>query len=290
MTFGEKMENNGQSGWKHFARGMSRKYYFVIAIMLIIIGLVISFTSPIVPDPTFSRFIEELGIFLSAVIAVSLIYDIIIKEIERQFFLSDLKDVLDKKLSDYSLKSNLPTIYEGGRLELRQKVEHLNRAESEYLEVGISLATLASYFHSRSPVEFKEHVIEQLRRGVNFKFVLLDPDSDIAVMYENDWDEPDRRDKIKRTIEEFKKLKKEFAKAEYKGTFSVYVYSHLPCYSIQFVDPSTDNGRALISHYLYGVRNAQSPVIEISKSANQKMFETYYHSVQYLFETCKQVV
>lgn len=284
------MENNDQSGWKHFARSISRKYYFAIAIVLIIIGLVISFISTIVLNPVLSRFIEEVGIFLSAVIAVSLIYDTIIKGIERQFFLSDLKAVLDIKLSDYSLKSNLPTIYESGRLELRQKVEYLNRAESEYFEVGISLATLANYFHSRSPVEFKDHVIEQLKKGVNFKFVLLDPDSDIAAIYEKDRNESNRSDKIKHTIEEFRKLGEEFAEAEYEGTFSVYVYSHLPCYSIQFVDPSTDNGRALISHYLYGVRNAQLPVIEISKSANQNMFETYYHSVQCLCKNWKKVV
>lgn len=284
------MENNDRIGWKRSLKDVSRKYYYVIAVMLIVIGLMISFFSSRVPDPTLSRFMDEVGIFFSAVIAVSLIYNIITKGVERQLFLNDLKEVLDKKLSDYSLKSNLPIIYEGGRLELGQKVEHLKRAESEYLEVGISLSTLASYFHSRSPMEFKEHFIEQLKRGVNFKFIILDPDSNVAVIYENDRNESDRRDKIKHTIEVFKKLKEEFAEAEYEGDFSVYTYSHLPCYSIQFADPSTDNGRALISHYLHGVHNAQAPVIEISKSANRRMFETYYQSVQYLFETCRQVI
>lgn len=131
------MENNDRIGWKRSLKDVSRKYYYVIAVMLIVIGLMISFFSSRVPDPTLSRFMDEVGIFFSAVIAVSLIYNIITKGVERQLFLNDLKEVLDKKLSDYSLKSNLPIIYEGGRLELGQKVEHLKR-------VRVSISKLES--------------------------------------------------------------------------------------------------------------------------------------------------
>lgn len=64
-----------------------------------------------------------------------------------------------------------------GRRKIDEKRDFISSATDEVIEMGIGITTFSDYFVSRSNVEFKEAVIKLLERGVDFKCIMLDPES-----------------------------------------------------------------------------------------------------------------
>lgn len=178
-------------------------------------------------------------------------------------------------------------IYETGRLPLQQKVSFFRGATQEVIEVGVSLRTLVGYFDQTANVEFKGPIIELLRKGLNFRFLLLDPDSEMGRRYAEDRGEPELIATVRRSIEKLRKLRDELNSNGFKGKFELLAYSHIPSCYVMLVDPTTRGGRLQVSHYLQSVKRADTPVVEIHKAANPILFNTYYQFVRNLADNSK---
>jgi hypothetical protein len=46
----------------------------------------------------------------------------------------------------------------------------------------------------------------------------------------------------------------------------LFGYSHIPCFHAVCVDPRTELGRMTVSNYLHGIKRAEAPVFQFSKS------------------------
>ncbi len=173
-----------------------------------------------------------------------------------------------------------------GRRTINEKVQFFQSATSEVIELGIGLKTFSGYFFQRRSEEFKDHVIELLKKGVNFKCIMLNPDSQIASTYSADCGEPDYVNDMRRSLDKLKRIKKEFQGMNLSGRFDIYIYNKLPTFHAVCVDPSTPNGKFFISHYMYETERAETPGISFSKFSNPELFEKYYNSIQQLLSKC----
>ncbi len=53
------------------------------------------------------------------------------------------------------------------------------------------------------------------------------------------------------------------------------------------VDPNNEEGRIIVSNYLYGIEKSGYPVIQFSKISNPIMFNKYLSSVNWLMGTTR---
>jgi hypothetical protein len=180
-------------------------------------------------------------------------------------------------------------IYEAGRMKIHEKVTFFNNSKIEVIELGIALSTFSSFFIQRPEHEYRKPVINLLKSGVNFKCLVLNPDSEIAKIYANNTGEDKIPDKIRASKEDLKSLQVEFKEMGCKGNFDIYQYSKLPyCYML-LVDPSDSSGRAYISHYLYGLKRADAPILEVHKKNNPILFDKYYSMAKELINDSKLI-
>ncbi len=183
-----------------------------------------------------------------------------------------------------------PFSIEDGRLPITQKVEFMKGAGTEVIELGIGLKTFTSYFYGRKAADFKEHVIELLRQGVNLKCYLLDPKSEVAKIYAKERREPHLIQEIENTIEKLHHLEEEFAALNLKGVLEIYVYDSFPCFYVMCVDPLSDNARMTASPYMPGLLRADMPVMQFSKALNSQLFSKYWIAVQEITGKSKLMV
>lgn len=284
------------------------QYQKLIAVLIFLIGIGLRLYS-LNQTSELWKFVGEIGTFLAASIAIPFIYERFIKAVERQLFLKDLEKTLDKVLDARSfsekqfivqslekkfselnlLGSGSPALNETGRVSLEDKKKFLETTRHEVIHVAISAGTFASYFTQRSYYDFKKFIENLLKQGVNFKLLFLDPNSSIAQAYADDREEPKLPNKIRESIETFINLRDEFDQAGYPGCFELFTYSHFPYYYALIIDPEKDEGKASVSNYLYGLKRADNPVIEIHKSSNPILFEKYWKSVKRLLETSTKI-
>jgi hypothetical protein len=182
-----------------------------------------------------------------------------------------------------------------GRVTIQHKTAFIQSAQSEVIEVGTRLKTFTDYFFSRSEQEYKAHIIALLKRGVKLRFYMLDPDSNEAALYFRDRakvqeDETDSINEMKKVLTKIQKIHTEFEKENYKGSFEVYLYKHLPTNHFFVVDGYLSDGKMMVSHYLYGLRRAECPVIEIDKRFQASLFKKYYKSLELFTEGARRVI
>ncbi len=182
-----------------------------------------------------------------------------------------------------------------GRVPLQQKTDFIADAQQEVIEVGVRLNSFSSYFISQNESAYKMHIISLLRKGVNIKGYLLDPDSQEARIYFDDRAqvqsfEKDAIGEIKKVVERLKSLCVEFEAMQLQGKFEIYLYKHIP-YSLFFVvDGATESGKMMVSPYLYGVRRANCPVMEFTKKDQPPLFRKYWESMQLFLDGAKRLV
>lgn len=210
---------------------------------------------------------------------------------------SNLKDIgiittveLSNKKNGFVLGRKRPfNLFEDGRLSISEKVEFMQDAKQEIIELGIGLTTFSEYFESRKHSEFKDHVKKIVENGVVFKCMLLDPETKAANEYARITKEPTLLTSIRSSIKTLKKVQKEFRDAGLLGSFEIYAYKSLPYFHAVCIDANTDAARMVISHYLHGVKRADSPVIQFSKKTNVIMFNKYLSSILFLQENSKKI-
>lgn len=175
-------------------------------------------------------------------------------------------------------------VYEAGRMKIHEKVTFFKDAQKEVIELGIALSTFSSFFVQRPEHEYKKPVIDLLRKGVNFKCLVLNSDSAIAKIYGSESGEVKLKSKIDDSLELLKLLQSEFKKVGLKGNFDIYKYTKTPFCYVLLVDPSDTSGRAYISNYIHGIKRADAPIFEIHKKDNPIIFEKYYSMVRQIID------
>ena len=187
------------------------------------------------------------------------------------------------------------TFHSDGRVSIKHKTNFIQSAQSEIIEVGIRLKTFADYFYSRNEQEFKVHIISLLKRGVKMRFYMLDPDSNEASLYFRDRskvqeEEMDSINEMKKILSRINKIHSEFEKEQFTGTFELYLYKHVPTNHYLVIDGNRPSGKMMISHYLYGLRRSECPVMEIDKHSQSNLFKKYFKSLNLFIADAKRVI
>jgi len=173
-----------------------------------------------------------------------------------------------------------------GRVSTQQKTAFFANAKKEVIEVGVRLNSFSSYFFSQKETAYRQPMIDLLKRGVNVKGYLLDPDSQEARIYFEDRaraqaTEKDAIEDIKTVIKKLKVVCAEFEAMKLNGKFEIFLYKHIPYNLFFVVDGGEKEGaQMMVSPYLYGVKRADCPVMEITKKENAHLFRKYYESMQ----------
>ncbi|MBK8565059.1 MAG: hypothetical protein IPN76_17410 [Saprospiraceae bacterium] len=177
--------------------------------------------------------------------------------------------------------------HDKGRLEIKEKVAFMQLAEKEVIEFGVTLNTFSNYFDSRSDDEFAGQIKQLLENGVCFKCYLLDPDSNVARVYFNDSTaRKNDESKIRSAMERLRALKAKFDNSpSTKGKFQVFKYAHIP--NNYFL--AVDGEHLMLSHYIYGEKRANCPVIELHKVETPTLFRRYYDSLEKLIADAKPI-
>ncbi|HMQ48858.1 MAG TPA: DUF5919 domain-containing protein [Saprospiraceae bacterium] len=173
--------------------------------------------------------------------------------------------------------------HQEGRLSIPYKVAFLQKAQKEIIEFGVRLNAFSQYFITRSSHEFRDPMEALLEKGVNFKLYLLNPEHNAARFYFEDRakvqeDEAKSIARIREVIEQLRQIQAELNLLSYRGKFEVFKYDHVPYCHFLIVDGETQNGRLMVSPYLYGIRRADCPVVEISKSSQRSLYRRYWLS------------
>jgi hypothetical protein len=276
-----------KSEFKVLLKNLAGKYYALIASVLFIFGIALRIYS-ISQTGALWSIIGEMGTFLAAVIAIPFIYDKFIKTEDRRLFLSDLEELLENKLTGKDGVS--VRVYEEGRLTVPNKVAFFKDAQQEIIEIATAARSFANYFESRSYHEFRQPVEEILKRGVNFSVYVLDPNGINTSVYATDMHDPELVSKITRSLETLKKLRDELKSAKFPGKFEVFTYSQLPACYLLMIDPKLPQGRMHFSHYLNGLKRADTPVVEVYKSKNPLLFNKYFEYLTRLTKSSKRVL
>ena len=202
--------------WKLHVKKLYPYKNAVIILILFISGLAISFYSSYQTGILW-EILGKIGSFLSAILAVSFIYNLYSKATSQALFLEDMRVTLGRTLQNYTIISHFPKIHESGRLTIPEKVSVIKDIKLEYVEMGIALRTFVGYFTQKSDTEFKNEIELLLKNGVIFKFYLLNPESKIAKAYAKERHETDLLANINNSKNELIKLQKEFEEKGYSG-------------------------------------------------------------------------
>ena len=185
-------------------------------------------------------------------------------------------------------------IYQDGRRSTSEKIQFIKNAKKEIIEVGIRLHTFSQYFTSRRKSEFRDHIEQLLKKGVNMKCLMMDPYSEMTRLYFMDRakaspEEAKAYEQMPQILEDLKKIKDELNQQGYPGKFELLTYENFPYNHYMMVDPDEDNGKLLLSSYIHGIRRAHCPVMEIRKNTAGITFNTYLESLKLILKEAKAI-
>ncbi len=185
-------------------------------------------------------------------------------------------------------------LHVNGRVSIQEKTQFISSAQKNVLEIGVRLNSYTSYFISQSEKAFKAHILTLLRKGVHIKSYLLDPDTNEARIYFEDRAkvqsfEKDAIVETKRNLERLRALCQEFEEMKLDGSFEVFLYKHIPFSQILVVDSEEMDAKMMVSHYLYGVKRANCPVIEFTRKEQSLLFNKYWESFQHFTDKAEKL-
>lgn len=273
------------SRFKEYLKRVLKRFRVAIIIIVFTSGILLLVLS-IRFSGYFGQILGNIGVFLAAVAAISFSYEWLIKQEEREIFMSDLDTLLDNKLRNIGSPLR---VWESGRRTLDDLLSLLNSADSEIIAIGIALRSFTGYFFLRPADDFKNHVINLLKRRVSFKCLLLDPDWEFTKMLGKDLGENNLAQDIHHSIEQLNQLRDEFNSASLPGSFEIYVYSHIPQFHAVCIDPEKPEGRVSIAHYMHAIRTAEIPTIELTRLSMPVMFKKYWESLEELLKNSRHI-
>ena len=181
-----------------------------------------------------------------------------------------------------------------GRPSIQEKVDFIQDAQREIVEVGVRLRTFVNYFISRNEHEFALPVKNLMKAKVTLKLYLLAPQSNEALLYFKDRAkvQPEEMDSIEEIIKvqtRIKDLYKVLSQDGLQDRLQVFIYKHIPYNHFLIVDGATPKGKMMVSHYLYGIRRANGPVMEFSKQSERDLYRKYWTSFLALSKEAKRL-
>ena len=185
-------------------------------------------------------------------------------------------------------------IHQDGRRSTSEKIQFIKDAKKEIIEVGIRLHTFSQYFTSRRKSEFRDHIEQLLKKGVNMKCLMMDPASEMTRLYFMDRakalpKEAKAYEQMPQILEDLKKIKEDLNQLGHPGQFELFTYENFPYNHYMMVDPEEDNGKLLLSSYIHGIIRADCPVMEIRKNTARVTFNTYLESLKLILKEAKVV-
>lgn len=251
-----------------------RRYRTALALVVLLGGLLLAVTARgrggIVWD-----MLAELGLFAAASVAIPFYYSLFLRDEDQRAFRAELSGLLDEKLARERESGSGVSVQAGGRLNPAAKADFLREAATEVWEVGLSLRSLVGYFDQRPADEFAVPVRRLLACGVDFVFVLMDPDAPVFRLHADSSGEPQLPERASASMHRLKEIAAQFAADGLPGTMSVRLARQLPTCSLIMVDPRTPAGRCLVTPHLAGIRRADAPVTRVQRSTHPRLFETY---------------
>lgn len=281
----------GEDTWKDIAQKHWRKVKLLASIIIIIAGFLIAYYLPIILLG-FQPILFNLGIFISTVFAVQLVYELVFKSNDQEFVREELTTLWEKKVPQI-IDSNIQ-FYESGRKQEHEKIEFYQKANSEIIEIGTALNTFANRFSSASDTQFRSPLENLLAKGVNIKLFLIDPKSKAAEMYDiySPGSDP-IVEKIDRSIETFGRIISEIDEKKYSGKIELFSYDYLPLLNGVFLDFNSskpDVGEAFVSHYIpFMEKRSENPGFSFSKKYNPVLYRKYYKCVEELRRNGKKI-
>lgn len=195
----------------------------------------------------------------------------------REQTVADQLELLTKQISELRDKQGYYVqVYPHGRSGFFDFAAFLERAHDEIIIIGISLTAFSQRFAELPAPEFKDRVAHLLAKGVEVKCLLLDPQSDVTLHYASDRNESEIQKRIVRSTSLLHQVSMEFGQRNLAEKFKVYTYAHLPYCYLALIDPTHENGAAIVSHYLYKTTRTETPMFHLDKATNPILFEKYH--------------
>lgn len=171
-------------------------------------------------------------------------------------------------------------VYGNGRLPTADKLRFMNYATEEVIEFGTGLITFVGYFESLGPSEWRNPVVEMLQRGVDIRCFVLEPESRAAEAYFELRSEGEYQGRAAGTLDRLLDIRDELNGESDSGQVSVLVYESLPAQYALAVDLAQERSAMQFSPYLPGLRRAECPVYEASKTGEPDLFQRLQISLE----------
>lgn len=190
---------------------------------------------------------------------------------------------------------NTITFYEEGRLTIEDKVNFFVGAKKEVIEFGMTLNTFSNYLLSRSEAAYKNHIIQLLKDGVDFKCYLLDPNWQGTKIYFDDRESVCKEgdtgvNKIQSSLRRLKVISDELNTLNHSGQFEVFTYRHFPANYFLAVDISEKSiAKMMVSNYLFGEKRADCPVMSFTRQDQLTLFMRYLQSLNKITKGAKKI-
>ncbi len=183
--------------------------------------------------------------------------------------------------------------YPDGRRSITKKAQFMSAAQEEVIELGLRLRNFTYYFTDRNTKQYKSHIVKLLNKGVNLKCYTADFEEANTKIYFEDRAKFDKRElkkfnRMSEVVEELEEVIKELREQKLEGNMTLHTYTCLPHMHCLIIDGDSPEGKMLVSHYMYGIKRSEIPVIEISKKENPDLFSKYWQSAQQIISTSSQ--
>jgi hypothetical protein len=175
-------------------------------------------------------------------------------------------------------------INEKGRMTIQEKLGFFHNARSEIIEIGIGLSEFTNYLTQHHPSEFKNPVKDLLKKGINIKCVLADPDymfkiaklrNDIDIEYQT---------RVSNNLIKLKEAKSEFDTEQLSGSFQIFVSKELSLFHATCIDLNDEWGKMITSNYLPNIAKSMCPSMIFSQQSNPILYNTYTLSINHLLK------
>ncbi len=264
----------GHSPTPRSPQSFMRRYRTVLALVALLGGLLLAVAAR-GHDGIVWDMLAELGLFAAASVAIPFYYSLFLRDEDQRAFRAEISELLDEKLARERESGAGVTVRAEGRMNPAAKAAFLYEAATEVWEVGLSLRSLVGYFDQRPADEFAAPVRRLLASGVDFVFVLMDPDAPVFRLHADSSGEPQLPERASASMRRLKEIAAQCAADGLPGTISVRLAQQLPTCNLLMVDPRGPAGRCLATPYLAGIRRADTPVAEVRRSAHPRLFEAY---------------
>ncbi len=225
---------------------------------------------------------------------------------------SELQTIFDPTVSKYVKTSNpteesslipvpetkapiLPFIYhDRGRLVTLQKTKYIKSSTKEVIELGAKIEQFKNYFTTRADYEYKDYILKLLEKGVDMKYFMLEPNSPAAKVYfqeraKADKDELAALNQLPKILDMLVEIAKEMKAYNFKGNFEIHTYNIIPYNHFLSIDRRLSNAKMVISHYVYGLKRAKSPVVSFTKKQNKGLYNRYLLSLEAYLKQSKKI-